>query len=634
MSKYNDLLKGKMSEESWKRLEALNNEKVLDFIGEYTEHCNPASIYVCDDSAESEEYVKAAAIKNGEEHHLANSEQTIHWDGYNDQARDKVNTRYMVYPENLEAMKAMNSLPYDEAKKEIMDIAKNAMDGKEAYVKFFTEGPGDSIFTVPCVQMTDSSYVLHSETILYRPGYAHFLKQQGCKDFFRFIHSAGKLDEKGNSVNTDKRRIYMDTQNNIVYSMNAQYAGNSVGMKKHSMRLSINKAGKEGWLCEHMFLMACMGTGKNKGRKTYFAGAYPSGCGKTSTAMIPGEEIVGDDITYFRDLDGEFRGVNFEQGIFGIIKDVNAKDDPVIYENLMKNQEVIFSNVLVSDDKKPYWLGMGDVKVPDHGRNHHGEWKAGDKDENGKEIGIAHANARYTMRLSYLNNFDKEGFENKEGVSVQGILYGGRDSSISVPCEESPSWRDGILLKAATLESETTAQTIGQEGVLKPSPMANMDFVSYPLGAYTMNNIKFGEKIKNCPKIFSTNYFLKGPKGEFLTSKLAKKIWLHWAEGRIHGEYDALETPTGKIPLYKDVKALFDEFLPTETISEETYTYMFTFRTQKFIDKLARTKKFYADKDPNVPAEIEQYWTDKIKELEAVKAKYGDEIKPGEYKGL
>ncbi len=62
----------------------------------------------------------------------------------------------------------------------------------------------------------------------------------------------------------------MDTQNNIVYSMNAQYAGNSVGLKKHSMRLA-NKAGQEGWLCEHMFLMACVNDDAN--RKTYFAGA-------------------------------------------------------------------------------------------------------------------------------------------------------------------------------------------------------------------------------------------------------------------------------------------------------------------------------------------------------------------------
>jgi phosphoenolpyruvate carboxykinase (GTP) len=33
-----------------------------------------------------------------------------------------------------------------------------------------------------------------------------------------------------------------------------------------------------------------------RSRTTYFTGAYPSACGKTSTAMIPGEKIVGDDM--------------------------------------------------------------------------------------------------------------------------------------------------------------------------------------------------------------------------------------------------------------------------------------------------------------------------------------------------
>ena len=629
MSKYTDLLKSKMSDASFAKLEALKNEKVMEFVGSFAEHCNPASIYVCDDSKEDEEYVKAAALKNGEEFPMANSEQTIHWDGYGDQARDKVNTRYMVYPENMEKMKAMNSLPYDEALEEIMGIAKNNMEGKEAYVKFFTEGPAESPFTVPCIQFTDSSYVCHSEAILYRAGYAHFLHNPGCEDFFRFIHSAGPLDERGCTVNLDKRRIYMDCQNNIVYSMNDQYAGNSIGLKKHAMRLAINKAGEEGWLCEHMFLMACNGKG---GRKTYFSGAYPSACGKTATAMIPGEQIVGDDIIYARNINGEFRAVNVEQGIFGIIKDVNAEDDPVIFENCMKNQEVIFSNILQGPDKMPYWLGQG-VEAPKSGKNHIGDWTEGMKDSKGNEVPVAHPNSRYTMRLDYLENYDKEGFEAKEGVKVSGVLYGGRDSDTSVPCEESPSWKDGILLKACTLESETTAATLGAEGVRAASPMANMDFVSYPLGEYTMNNIKFVEGMKEEPKVYSTNYFMRGPKGEFMTSKLAKKVWVHWAEGRIHGEFDAIDTPSGKIPKFEDLDALFKEFLPNEGFTKEKYDYLFTFRCTKLIEKLERTKKFFASKDSNVPAELNEYWDATIAKYKAVREKYGDEIKPGDYKG-
>jgi len=237
------------------------------------------------------------------------------------------------------------------------------------------------------------------------------------------------------------------------------------------------------------------------------------------------------------------------------------------------------------------------------------------------------------MRLDYLANIDKEGFEAKDGVKVQGILYGGRDSDITVPVEESPDWKDGILLKAATLESETTSATLGAEGVRKPSPMANLDFVSYPLGEYTMNNIKFVEGIKEVPKIYSNNYFMRRPDGSFVTSKLAKKVWLHWAEGRIHNEYDAYQTPTGKIPKYEDLKALFKKHL-NEDFSKEDYEYLFTFRCTKWIEKFERTKAFYKKMDPDTPQEIFDYWDQAIERIKKAKEKYGDLIKPGDYKGV
>lgn len=619
-----------MSKASFDKLVALNNPKVMDFIGSFTEHCNPKSVYICTDSEEDVQYVRDQALAKKEEHHLKLTKQTIHWDGYGDQARDKKNTRFLVYKENLASMSGLNSIEYEEGYAEIMGIAKGIMTGKEAVVQFFSEGPTESPFTIPCIQFTDSWYVAHSEFILYRSAYSHFLKMKESEkgNFFRFIHSAGELDEQGCSVHLDKRRIYMDTQNNIVYSMNDQYAGNSVGLKKHAMRLAINKSGKEGWLCEHMFVMAAVDAEKD--RKTYFCGAYPSACGKTSTAMIPGEQIVGDDIAYFRNIDGEFRAVNVEFGMFGIIKDVNEKDDPVIFKNLRKDQEIIFSNVLRGPDNMPYWLGMG-VDSPDSGRNHFGDWKRGIKDSLGKPVDVAHGNARYTMRLDYLDNIDREGFESKQGVKVEGILYGGRDSDITVPVEESPTWKDGILLKAATLESETTSATLGAEGVRTPSPMANMDFVSYPLGTYTMNNIKFGEGVKQTPRIFSNNYFMRGPDGKFMTSKLAKKVWLHWAEGRIHGEYESYDTPTGKIPLYEDLQKLFKKYLD-ESFSVEDYRYLFTFRCTKWIDKLERTKAYYRKMDPNTPQEIFDYWDAAIVKIRQAKETFGDLILPGMYK--
>ncbi|MBT3275840.1 MAG: phosphoenolpyruvate carboxykinase (GTP), partial [Spirochaetales bacterium] len=588
------------------------------------------TIYFCDDSVEDEEYVKSMSLEKGEERPLAKNSQTIHYDGYGDQARDKVNTKYIVYSENLERMKKLNSVKYEDGHAEIMGIAENIMDGKDAVVKLFCEGPAFSEFTRPCVQFTDSWYVAHSEQILYRKAYKHFKEMANKDDFYRFIHSAGQVDERGCVVNLDKRRIYMDTQNNIVYSMNAQYAGNSVGLKKHSMRLAISQSGKQGWLCEHMFVMACVN--EEKTRNTYFAGAFPSACGKTSTAMIPGELVVGDDIAYFRNVDGKFRAVNVEQGIFGIIRDVNGKDDPVIYSNLMKPQEMIFSNVLKGPDNNPYWENMG-IESPKEGENHSGPgWTEGKVDSTGKEILLAHANSRYTMRLDYLENFDEQGYNDKNGVEVEGLLYGGRDSDTTVPVEESKSFADGIVLKAATLESETTSATLGQEGVRRIDPMANLDFISYPLGEYVQNNLDFVKGMKAEPKVFSTNYFLLDENKKFCTSKLAKKVWLHWAEGRIHGDFEAYETPTGFIPKYADLKKLFSSLLDEDYLESE-YTYQFTFRCDKWTAKLDRAAAWYQDMDPNTPQSVKDVWEKEKAHIEAAKAKYGANIEPGAYKG-
>ena len=200
------LLKARMSAESYAKLAALENQKVMDFIGFFVAHCDPASVYVCDDSEQDVQYVRDQALALGEELQLARPRQTIHWDGYGDQARDKKSTRFLVYKENLESMKALNSIEYEEGYAEIMGIAQGIMRGKPAVIQFFAEGPTESPFTIPCIQFTDSWYVAHSEFILYRSAYTHFLKMKEAEkdQFFRFIHSAGALDSSWNRRGSER----------------------------------------------------------------------------------------------------------------------------------------------------------------------------------------------------------------------------------------------------------------------------------------------------------------------------------------------------------------------------------------------------------------------------------------------
>src|SRR5450830_1002872 len=162
------------------------------------------------------------------------------------------------------------------------------------------------------------------ELLVSGPVKEEFKNSGAGVEHFRFLHSAGRL-ENGVCADIDKRRVYIDLEENTVYSANTQYGGNTMGLKKLAMRLGISKGLKEGWLTEHMFIVGVPG---NNGRKTYLTGAFPSMCGKTSTAMIPGQTIIGDDIAYIKKINGKVRAVNVECGIFGIIQDVNPHDDP------------------------------------------------------------------------------------------------------------------------------------------------------------------------------------------------------------------------------------------------------------------------------------------------------------------
>lgn len=586
--KLNDLLELKCTAKSYEKLMALNNSKLHEFIAEYAELCDPDSIYVCDDSAEDKDYIRNKTIENKEEIKLAMEGHTIHFDGEKDQARDKARTKYLL-PPGVDLGPDLNSIDKKSGLNEVKGFLKGIMKGKEMYVLFFCLGPTDSEFSIPCVQITDSSYVGHSEGILYRSGYQQFKKIADSSKFFRYVHSAGEI-ENGVSKNVDKRRIYIDLEDNIVFSTNTQYAGNTVGLKKLSLRLAIQKASKEGWLAEHMLLMGIKGP---KGRKTYFAGAFPSACGKTSTAMVEGETIVGDDIAYLRERNGKIYGANVETGIFGIIRDVNPKNDPVIWDALTNPGEVIFSNVLMDDKGVPYWLGGG-RDIPEKGINYSGEWVKGKKDNEGKEITPSHKNARYTVSLHALKNVDPK-LDDPEGVEVKGIIYGGRDSSIWPPVQEAFDWAHGVITMGASLESETTAATLGKEGVRQFNPMSNLDFVSIPLGKYIENHLDLVKNMDNPPVIFAVNYFQKDKDGNYLTEIEDKRVWMKWMELRVNKDVGAIKTPTGYIPDYKDLKKLFKEVLGKE-YTREQYIEQFALKTVENLAKIERIYEMYTKK--------------------------------------
>lgn len=620
MKSVEEILKEKMDSTGLQKLDKINNQNLKKFVADFIELCNPEKVFVSDGSKEDIEYIRKKAIENHEEANLRIKGHKIHFDAYGDQGRDKANTKILL-EKGAELDERIVTGERELHLKEIREILSGIMAGREVFVCFYTLGPANSIFSIPCVQMTDSAYVAHSENILYRQGYEEFVRQGENARFFKFIHSEGELNEHYVSKNLDKRRIYIDLKDETVYSVNTQYGGNTIGLKKLAMRLAIDRCSREGWLTEHMLVM---GVHENGGSVTYLTGAFPSMCGKTSTAMLEGESIVGDDIAYLKDKSGRVFAVNVEKGMFGIIQGVNSKDDPIQWKALHTPDDVIFSNVLLLDDGSVYWIGKDD-NPPEKGYNHSGEWYRGKVDQKGKEVTTSHPNARFTLSVDTLDNIDPK-YDDPEGVPVGGMIYGGRDSDTWVPVCESFDWKHGIITKGASIESETTAATLGKEGVREFNPMSNLDFLSIPIGKYIDINLKFGEKLSNPPLIFGVNYFLKNKEGNFLNEKNDKKVWLKWMAKRINHEASALKSPIGFIPKFADLKVLFKEILD-KGYTFEDYTKQFTIRIPENLAKNERIRSIYSS-IKGTPASLFDVLDSEKQRLLEAREKIGDYITP------
>jgi phosphoenolpyruvate carboxykinase (GTP) len=627
LKNYLAALQAKTSEDDYKKLSAIDNTEVYRAVWESAELCNPDNVFVCSDTPDEVAYIRNMAIVSGEESAaLAIPGHTFHFDGPHDQGRDRQVTKLLV-PRGDSLNDALNQIEREEGLTEVHGLCKNSMEGRTMIVRFLTLGPADSEFTIYCLECTDSWYVAHSVDLLYRKGYKAFCQAGPGTEFFNTLHSAGKLNENMMSVNYQKKRIYIDYTSNTVYSINNQYAGNSIGFKKLALRLAIRKAHQEGWLAEHFMIMGVHGP---KERKTYIAGAFPSACGKTSTAMLPGETILADDIGYVRNIGGVCRAVNIESGIFGIIQDINPKDDPLIYEILTNPGEIIFTNVLVKD-ARPWWLGM-DEELPITGKNFTGDWFEGKTDEKGEKVPPAHKNARYTIALNVLANCDPE-LENPEGVELGGILYGGRDYRSYLPVQQGFDWEHGVVAYGAALETETTFATTETEGKQEINIMSIQDFISIPLGQYLHNYLQFGKNLDKAPLVFGVNYFLRDLKtGEYLNGHQDKHVWVKWMELRIRNNVEAIEAPTGWIPKYEDLKPLFKEVLD-KNYSREDYDKQFTTRVSENLAKLNRVEAFYHENIPDLSSEVWHVLDEQRGRLIKAQKKFGNYIPPEKFEG-
>lgn len=525
----------------------------------------------------------------------------LHRSHPNDVARTEQLT-FVCTPTKSEAGPNNNWMEPTEAKNLVSGLFDGCMKGRTLYVIPYMMGHPDSPYAKPCIQITDSIYVVVSMYIMTRVG-RKTLERIGTSDrFVKGLHSIGELDP-------NKRYIMHFPQEDLVMSIGSGYGGNALlGKKCFSLRIASYQGQKEGWLAEHMIIMGV--EDKKTGETMYILGSFPSACGKTNLAMIDpileGYNVttLGDDIAWINvGPDGRLYAINPEAGFFGVAPGTGDNTNPQMIRTLKagKFYPTLFTNTgLDLDTNSPWWEGLTDL-APSHLLDWQGNpWEA----SSGKVV--AHPNSRFTVAAQNCPTLSPE-FDNPKGVPISAILFGGRRSdTVPLVCE-SFDWNHGVF-KASSLGSETTTAAAGQVGIVRRDPMAMLPFCGYNMADYFKHWMDVGKKLKNPPKIFFVNWFKKNSEGKFIWPGFRDNFRvIKWMMDRVTGRVSAEETAIGYMPKSGDLD------LTGLDVSRETLATLFEIKKDQWLKEIEGIETFYGQFGDRIPEEMVEH-LNKLKE--------------------
>ncbi|MGI9536763.1 MAG: phosphoenolpyruvate carboxykinase (GTP) [Desulfocapsaceae bacterium] len=617
------VLRENLDEANLNKLSPITNSDALIKIANAIVHCKPDSVFVNTGSEADIDWIRQYSLEKGEERKLAKDGHTIHFDLPQDQAR-LVNQTFYIINEGEKMSSLAKSILRDEGTDYVRTYMNGIMKGLTMMIGFYSRGPVGAEASIPAIEISSSTYVLHSAELLYRNCYDKFDSEaERIGVFFTNVHSEGA----NRPEDVPKARIFMDRSWLTTFSCYCTYAGNTLLMKKGNHRFCVDyatyyKTGEH--LSEHMFITGMTGP---DGRKTFMAGAAPSGCGKTTTAMV-GTDFIGDDLAQlWIAADGTVRAINPEKGIFGIVEDVNREGDPYLMDCLRGDgTEVIWSNVLIDEHDVPHWEGNGETP-PEKGVNFQGEWWTDKTDGDGNPIPMSHKNSRCTLLAEAIANHNTEAAEDPAGVPVKVITYSGRDGDTMPPVWAAKTMDEGVVI-GASIVSQATATEIGVTGVRR-QPWANAPFIPGALADYMDAQFLFfnSEQISDQgrPIMAGLNYFLthenRGSSGSgLLGEKKDVKVWLGWLELFANGEVKAIDSPIGWLPYYDDLRKLFagiDKEYP-----KSLYDMQFALYVDNILNRIDIQTEAYT-KEEDIPPQLFAVYEKQKSELLALKEKYG-----------